>query len=93
MARRLDVPARRLPQLTRKMAGQSFTQLLNRLRVDEATRIMEDTKSAQLKIDAVAVMCGFSNRQHFRRVFEQVTGVNPGFYRSRSFPDQSEVMG
>ena len=93
MARRLDVPARRLPQLTRKMAGQSFTQLLNRLRVDEATRIMEDTKSAQLKIDAVAVMCGFSNRQHFRRVFEQVTGVNPGFYRSRSFPDQSEMLG
>ena len=86
VARRLDIPARRLTQISRKMSGHSFTQLLNRLRVEEASRIMEDEHSVHLKIDAIASMCGFSNRQHFRRVFEQVTGVNPGFYRSRTLP-------
>lgn len=86
IARRLDIPARRLTQISRKMTGQSLSQLLNRLRVEEASRIMEDRGSAHLKIDAIASMCGFSNRQHFRRVFEQVTGVNPGFYRSRTLP-------
>jgi AraC-like DNA-binding protein len=87
ISRRLDIPARRLTQISRKMTGQSLSQLLNRLRVEEASRIMEDRGSAHLKIDAIASMCGFSNRQHFRRVFEQVTGVNPGFYRSRTLPD------
>ena len=86
VARRLDIPSRRLSQITRRVSGSSFTQLLNRLRVQEASRIMEDEHSAHLKIDAIAGMCGFSNRQHFRRVFEQVTGVNPGFYRSRTLP-------
>jgi len=86
IARRLDIPARRLTQISRKMSGHSFTQLLNRLRVEEASRIMEDEHSVHLKTDAIASMCGFSNRQHFRRVFEQVTGVNPGFYRSRTLP-------
>ena len=86
IARRLDIPARRLTHISRKMTGQSLSQLLNRLRVEEASRIMEDRGSVHLKIDAIASMCGFSNRQHFRRVFEQVTGVNPGFYRSRTLP-------
>ena len=89
IARRLDIPARRLTRITRKVTGQSLSQLLNRLRVEEASRIMEDKESAHLKIDAIASMCGFSNRQHFRRVFEQVTGVNPGFYRSRTLPGAS----
>ena len=86
IARRLDIPARRLTQISRTMSGHSFTQLLNRLRVEEASRIREDEHSVHLKIDAIASMCGFSNRQHFRWVFEQVTGVNPGFYRSRTLP-------
>jgi len=86
VARRLDITARRLTQITRKMSGCSFTQLLNRHRVEEVSRIMEDEHSAHLKIGAIAGMCGFSNGQHFRRVFEQVTGVYPGFYRSRTLP-------
>jgi AraC-like DNA-binding protein len=91
MAQRLEIPARRLTLITRKQTNQSFTQLINRMRVDEASRIMEDTQHAHLKIDAIAGMCGFSNRQHFRRVFEQVTGVNPGYYRSRTLPGSDAV--
>jgi AraC-like DNA-binding protein len=81
IAKELGISSRKLSQVIKITSGQTFTQFINRLRIDEATRLMERPHAGPLKIDAIAGMCGFSNRQHFRRVFEQVTGVTPGFFR------------
>ena len=83
VATRLGVPDRRLSQLIKTMSGQSFNNFVNRYRIDEATRMMEDPQNLDWKIDVIADRSGFSSRQQFRRIFEQVTGVNPGYYRSR----------
>jgi len=77
------IPVRRLSQLINAISGQPFSQFVNRYRIDEATRMMEDPKTRDWKIEVIADKSGFSGRQQFRRVFEQVTGVNPGFYRNR----------
>jgi len=81
IAKELGISPRKLSQVIKISSGQTFTQFINRLRIGEATRLMERPHAGPLKIDAIAGMCGFSNRQHFRRVFEQVTGVTPGFFR------------
>ena len=81
IAKELGISPRKLSQVIKITSGQTFTQFINRLRIGEATRLMERPHAGPLKIDAIAGMCGFSNRQHFRRVFEQVTGVTPGFFR------------
>lgn len=81
IANQLGISPRKLSQVIKLATGNSFTQFINRLRIDEATRLMERPHAGPLKIDAIAGMCGFSNRQHFRRVFEQVTGVTPGYFR------------
>ena len=81
IAHQLGISSRKLSQVIKLASGNSFTQFINRLRIDEATRLMERPNAGPLKIDAIASMCGFSNRQHFRRVFEQVTGVTPGYFR------------
>jgi AraC-like DNA-binding protein/tetratricopeptide (TPR) repeat protein len=81
IANQLGISSRKLSQVIKLATGHSFTQFINRLRIDEATRLMERPNAGPLKIDAIAGMCGFSNRQHFRRVFEQVTGVTPGYFR------------
>jgi AraC-like DNA-binding protein len=89
VASHLGVSVRRLSQLIKAMSGQSFNNFINRFRIDEATRMLEDPKNLDWKIDVIADRSGFSSRQQFRRIFEQVTGVNPGFYRSRINNNQS----
>jgi tetratricopeptide (TPR) repeat protein/AraC-like DNA-binding protein len=77
------ITPRRLTVVLRSHGEDGFNALLNRLRIAEATRMMENPEMAHLKLDSLAERCGFNSRQHFYRVFEQVTGVNPGFYRKQ----------
>jgi len=77
------ITPRRLTVVLRSHGEDGFNALLNRLRIAEATRMMENPEMAHLKLDSLAERCGYNSRQHFYRVFEQVTGVNPGFYRKQ----------
>jgi len=83
VAERAGISARRLTVVLRREGEDGFNALLNRLRIAEASRMMEDPGFHHLKLDSLAERCGFNSRQHFYRVFEQVTGVNPGFYRKQ----------
>lgn len=86
VAERIGVTPRRVTAALRAQGEDgfnAFNTLLNRFRIAEATRLMEDPASDILKLDTLAAQCGFNSRQHFHRVFEQVTGVNPGYYRKR----------
>lgn len=83
VADRVGISARKLTAVLRAQGEDGFNALMNRLRIAEATRLMEDPASDILKLDTLAERCGFNSRQHFYRVFEQVTGVNPGYYRKR----------
>ena len=84
LARKWGVSARRITEVLRNVTGQSYADYVNRFRIAEATRIMDTLESRDLKLEVIATQCGFSSRQYFRRVFEQVTGVNPSYYRQRS---------
>lgn len=83
LADRIGVSARKLSEVLKETEGLSFNQYLNRHRIAEATRIMETTESDLWKIETIGEQCGFNSRQYFQKVFEQVTGVTPGFYRKR----------
>ena len=83
LADRVGMSPRKLTAVLRAQGEDGFNALLNRFRIAEATRLMEDPESHILKLDTLAERCGFNSRQHFYRVFEQVTGVNPGYYRKR----------
>lgn len=55
--------------------GCSFYQWVNRLRIEEAKRLM--TEQSDLKIQDIADRCGFSSRQAFYRTFLRETGQTP----------------
>jgi transcriptional regulator GlxA family with amidase domain len=84
LAEKLGIGTRKLTQVLKSAGDTSYTQLVNQFRISEATRLLEDPASSHYKLDTIATMSGFTNRQHFRRVFEQVTGVNPGYYRDNT---------
>jgi AraC-like DNA-binding protein len=92
LAKRLGMPARRLSEVVAAVEGCSVSQYFNRLRVAEASRILESEDAQLYKLETLAEQCGFNSRQHFHRVFEQVTGVSPGYYRKRFHSDTAEEI-
>lgn len=67
-----------LLRLFERDTGQTPHKWLTAIRINEAKRLLVDT---QLKIEEVAVACGFHSAPHFKTLFRQFTGSTPGKYR------------
>ncbi len=70
----LGLPLRRTHEYFRTYVGRTMLQELTRLRVEHAKHLLRDSK---LKIETIAMECGFSNRFHFVNAFRRVTGKTP----------------
>jgi AraC-like DNA-binding protein len=66
-------------RIFRRAEGVTFERHLQRLRIDNAKRMLRGT---ELGIDGVSRLSGFANRGYFHRVFKSVVGVTPWEYRS-----------
>ena len=64
-----------LSQLINSAYGCSFYQWVNRLRIEEAKRLMRE--QPDLKIQDVSDRCGFSSRRVFSQIFTRETGTTP----------------
>lgn len=82
LAAKLGVNERILSNLVNRHFGYNVSQYINRFRVEEARILLERPDAMNLKLDSIGTSAGFGSRQNFYAVFEQVTGVNPGYYRS-----------
>ena len=71
------------PQLYRKLkseAGVSAGQLITRLRVHKAKKMLEESDQ---QIASIAYQTGFSDPDYFSKVFKKEVGMNPSEYRYR----------
>lgn len=69
-----------LSKLLNGHTGQSFSELLNTIRVEAAKELLKDPA---LRIGDVAEEVGFLDLAHFSRVFKKITGVSANEYRNR----------
>ena len=67
-----------LSKLINRHVGQSFFDILGRMRMDRAKALLED---ASLRIHAVAEQVGYSDVAHFSKSFKRFEGMTPGEYR------------
>jgi two-component system, response regulator YesN len=67
--------------------GETFTEYVARVRIDEAKRLLATT---QLLVYEIGVRVGYPSVEHFSRVFKKVAGISPVKFRA-SFrpPDDS----
>ena len=56
-------------------------QFLIDIRINKAKQLLSE---GALKINAVAIKCGFSNQYHFCRVFKEKTGLTPTEYMNKN---------
>ena len=68
-----------LSKLLNKETGQSFSELMNGIRIDKAKELLKDPA---LRISDIADAVGFQDLPHFSRVFKKVAGVSANEYRN-----------
>jgi YesN/AraC family two-component response regulator len=67
-----------LSRVFKEVTGFSFVHYLNSVRVKEAKKLLEDT---DMKVYLIAKKTGFGSVTNFGRVFKEITGHTPLYYR------------
>ena len=60
--------------------GESFSDLLQRLRCEEAARLLRETERS---VGEIIQMVGYKNESFFRQVFREFCGKTPLQYRKQ----------
>ena len=79
VAREMHLSSRQLQTWLRQSEYQKLATLMNRLRVEDAQRVLRE--HPDWSAESVADYCGFSSRQYFHQVFVQYTGTTPAQYQ------------
>ena len=80
IARRACLSPTHFSRVVKQTFGQSFTELLSRLRVDRARELLTHTEKTLVEVSAD---CGFTDQSYFTKVFQRYTGQTPGEYRKQ----------
>lgn len=68
-----------LSKLLNRYEGQSFSDLLNKIRIEKAKELLKDPA---LRIGDIGEQVGFLDMAHFSRVFKKQTGMSANEYRN-----------
>lgn len=79
LATRLHLSESRTSHLVKTLFGETFPQLMNNLRIQEAARLLSTTDWSIVKI---AMQTGFADQNYFSRIFHSIKKVTPGHYRA-----------
>ncbi len=80
IARRIGMSPRTLSRWSREHLGESPAELVRRLRIEEARRLLEETS---LPLKDITARTGLGDASTLWRVFTQRLGVTPAAYRQR----------
>lgn len=78
MAEALGISAKYCSNLFKKLSNDTFKNFLNRYRIDQAKKLLEE--NPDIKIAELSEQVGFNSSNTFIRVFGKYTGMTPGAY-------------
>ncbi len=68
-----------LGRIYRRVYGCTLTEAIHRRRIHRARRYLMDS---EMTIEQIALACGFTDPDYFRRIFRRYMQTSPGNYRS-----------
>lgn len=74
-------------QLFKKKTGDTYLNHMINLRISRAKKLLQET---DLKIYEVCEMVGYTDTNHFSKLFQRITKVKPGEYRKRHQKNSSK---
>lgn len=83
LATKLQVPAYQVSLALNEGIKKNFYDVINGYRVEEAKRLLLDSKSKNFTILSVGFEAGFNSKTTFNTVFKKFTGVTPTEFREK----------
>jgi ligand-binding sensor domain-containing protein/AraC-like DNA-binding protein len=83
LAEKLSITSRLLSQILNEKLDRNFSDFINFYRVEEAKKILQNPRSAQKKIIALAFDVGFNTKVAFYNAFKKFTNMTPAQYREK----------
>lgn len=84
LARAMDTSRHHLSQIINAQLGMTFSDFVNRYRVDATQRMLTDPGKQEEKIIAIAYDAGFNTKASFYNAFNKLAGTSPTEYRRRN---------
>ncbi|GAB5523205.1 MAG: hypothetical protein Roseis2KO_10770 [Roseivirga sp.] len=72
----------KISQTLSELMKESFSDLINRCRVNHAKEMLLDPTFNHYKIEAIALESGFNNKVTFHKAFQKFESMTPATYRS-----------
>ncbi len=83
LAKKLNTNRSTLSEIINEKSGKTFNQFINQYRIEEAARLLKDTKMMHLTIEGIAQETGFKSRSSFYTAFISEKGITPSSYRKQ----------
>jgi transcriptional regulator GlxA family with amidase domain len=78
MSKRISTSERTLIRKFSKATGELPNQYIQKLRVQKAKQLLINTNDS---FEHITYLVGYTNSSSFRKLFKEMTGLNPGVYR------------
>ncbi|MBL7664429.1 MAG: helix-turn-helix transcriptional regulator [Bacteriovoracaceae bacterium] len=83
LSQRFNLPLYKISQVLNIGLQQNFTEVVMKLRIEEAMNRLRDPKFQEDKILSIAMDCGFVSKSTFNTAFKNYTGLTPSQFREK----------
>ncbi len=84
LSHKLGCNSKYVSQAIHEVYNLNFSDFINRLRVKEAARMLNDESYRHFSFEGISQLVGFKAKSTFNACFKKFTGVTPSFYSSAS---------
>jgi PAS domain S-box-containing protein len=80
IAENLGISPRRVGEILKTCANQSFSEFVNTHRVRAAVSMLQNSNYQHLTVEAIGQMCGFNSKSVFHIAFKKIMGKTPTMF-------------
>ncbi|WP_271784751.1 helix-turn-helix domain-containing protein [Aquimarina algiphila] len=84
-ANALNIPKHHLSQVINQEFNSTFSKIVKKYRVDEASILLEEDRKKEKKLITIALESGFIDSSTFYRAFKELKDMSPSAYRKSLF--------
>lgn len=83
LAEELETNTRYIAATLSMRYNTNFNNYVNKYRINDAISMLTNKRYAEMNMEEIGLIVGFSNRQSFYTAFKEITGVSPKVYKRK----------